>query len=289
MSVWLATPSYAGWLNPDNVIDSAVLSDSVTSRMASVLGTPIAADNAFLSFDSSKLYEITGVHSNLAELSIDSLNVLGKEYRSLCADSYSDYNSILGSSSLVVEHPPFEVYQAGTLARYIAPLEVSEAEVELIKPREIIRAPADIRDKILSLGEPFLGMYDGAVDAMNAISADSQRHMCVSLRELITHTMHELAPDNEAKEYLEALGDAEQYLHEGSPTRRGRIVYICREIESGNFSKFVDADAKATLAFMDLLQKGTHSREAHYTEPQLTALLSRAEGLVTFLIDISTV
>jgi len=285
----LVAPSYAGWLNPDNVINSDVLSDSVASRMTSVLGTSIAADNAFLSFDPSKIYEIPGVHRDIAELSIDSLNGLAKEYKSLCADSYSDNNSIIGSSSLVVEHPPFEVYQAGTLAQYIAPVEVSEAEVELIKPREIIRAPTDIRDKILSLGESFLGMYDGAVDAMNATSADSQRHMCVSLRELITHTIHELAPVNEAKEYLETRGDAEQYFHEGRPTRKGRILYICREIERGNFSKFVNADVKSTLAFMDLLQEGTHSREMHYTEPQLTTLLSRAEGLVSFLIDISSV
>jgi len=79
----LAAPSYAGWLNPDNVINSAVLSDSVTSRMASVLGTSIAADNAFLSFDPSKLYEVSGVHRNFAELSITSLNSLAGEYKSL--------------------------------------------------------------------------------------------------------------------------------------------------------------------------------------------------------------
>jgi len=181
------------------------------------------------------------------------------------------------------------MYQAGTLAEYIAPLKVSELEEEPVKPREIIRAPADIRGKILSLGKPFLGMYEGAVGAMNAPSADSQRHMCVSLRELVTHTIHKLAPDKKAVKYLKTLGDVEEYLDEGRPTRRGRILYICREIEMGNFSKFVNADAKSTLAFIDLLQEGTHSLEMPYSAPQLTALLSRAEGLLSFLIDVSNV
>ena len=56
---------------------------------------------------------------------------------------------------------------------------------------------------------------------------------------------------------------------------------------SAEFSEFVDADVKTALAFINLLQQGTHSLEAPYNDNQVAALVSRAEGLLLYLIDIS--
>ena len=283
----LTDPSYKGWLNPTNITDGSVLSYDATSRMTGILGTSIAADSALLAYNPTKLYEVAGIHGNIAELSINSLNDMAGEYKSLWTDSLNNIDSIIGSSSLITERPPFEIYQAGTLAEVIAPLEEPYVEEVLVKTPEIIRAPTDIRDKILSLGKPFLTMYDGAVEAINIPLKDSQRHACVSLRELVTHTLHELAPDEDVLKYVDNLGDAQEYLHEGRPTRESRLRYISRKIDVGGFSKFVDADTKSALAFIRLLQEGTHSLETPYTEEQVNALLSRAEGLISFLIDIS--
>ena len=142
--------------------------------------------------------------------------------------------------------------------------------------------------QLLSGGSTFTEWSKSSAGGENLLSGGTVKP-CVSLRELVTHTIHKLAPDKKAVKYLKTLGDVEEYLDEGRPTRRGRILYICREIEMGNFSKFVNADAKSTLAFIDLLQEGTHSLEMPYSAPQLTALLSRAEGLLSFLIDVSNV
>lgn len=283
----MMTPSYNGWLNPTNITEGSVLSNDVTSRITGILGTSIAADNAFLAYDPIKLYDVAGIHVNIAELSINSLNDMTGEYKSLWTDSLNNIDSIVGASSLVVERPPFEIYQAGTLAEVIAPLEEPYVEEVPVKAPGTVLAPTDIRDKILSLGKPFLTMYDGAVEAINIPLTDSQRHACVSLRELVTHTLHKLAPDEDVLGYANGLADAHEYLHEGRPTRNGRVRYISRKIDTRGFSKFLDADAKSTLAFIDLLQEGTHSLETPYSEKQVKALLSRAEGLLSFLIDIS--
>ena len=65
------------------------------------------------------------------------------------------------------------------------------------------------------------------------------------------------------------------------------IKNTSRNIEIGSFSGFVKSDVESTLKFVDLLQEGTHSLSSPFVEIQLGALVSRAESLISFLIDTS--
>jgi hypothetical protein len=66
-----------------------------------------------------------------------------------------------------------------------------------------------------------------------------------------------------------------------------RLRYICRHVNSGHFTDFVNKDLTATLAFVDLFQAGTHEVTSSYTPRQLRALLVRMEGTVRFLLEIN--
>ena len=103
------------------------------------------------------------------------------------------------------------------------------------------------------------------------------------LRELFTHILHKLAPD---KEFFEWNQD-ETNLYDGRPTRKGRLLYIYRNINHPPFVKFLNYDISAAISFLELIQKGTHSIEKPYDDRQLKALLIRMESLIYNMIEIS--
>jgi len=126
-------------------------------------------------------------------------------------------------------------------------------------------------------------MLQGAIQAMRSNNPDKVRHFSASLRELFTHVLHELSPDSEIKKW----STNKDHFANGKPTRRARLLYISRQINRDSFEKFVDADIKALLEFLDLFQGGTHDIRPEYTDLQLRAMLVRMEDALRFLIEIS--
>jgi hypothetical protein len=129
----------------------------------------------------------------------------------------------------------------------------------------------------------FSQLLRGAKYAMNANHPDRIRHFAASLRELITHVLHKIAPDEAVKSW----SNEPQHLHDGKPTRRARILFICREIQTPKMSKFLEEDVKSTLSFIDLFQEGTHAVQPSFNDKQIKAMLLRAEGLLRYLIELA--
>jgi hypothetical protein len=92
-----------------------------------------------------------------------------------------------------------------------------------------------------------------------------------------------LAPNNEVKKW----STSEEHLHEGKPTRKARILYICREIKTENFEKYVNADVNSMIEFINLFQEGSHAIKASFTEKQLIAMRTKAESTLKFLLEIA--
>lgn len=128
-------------------------------------------------------------------------------------------------------------------------------------------------------------MLQGAVQALRSDNPDKVRHFSISLRELFTHVLHRLSPDDAVKKWSTSTDD----FHNGRPTRRARLKYISREIDQTSFRKFVEADIKASLEFLSLFQGGTHGIRPVYTDSQLKAMLVRMENTLGFLIEVSRV
>lgn len=125
-------------------------------------------------------------------------------------------------------------------------------------------------------------MWKGAIETFNSDNSDKIRQFTVSLRELFGHIMHILAPD----EAIAKWSNDPTHYHDGKPTRKARLHYICRNISNKPFNKFVEKDIQATIEFIAIFQDGTHSIESNFSTQQLIAIKSKAETTLKFIIEI---
>jgi hypothetical protein len=141
-------------------------------------------------------------------------------------------------------------------------------------------------DLLLTKMSPdFLVPLSGARESLKSTNPDRVRHLSTSLRELFTHVLHRLAPD----ENIQSWSTSPEYYAGGRPTRRARLLYICRTVNRGPFSEFVEKDVDAALVFLNIFQQGTHEVMPNYTDEQLKAMLIRMESLLRYLLEIANI
>ena len=183
---------------------------------------------------------------------------------------------------MVITIPSIEMYLA------THQVEVSTIEAEIMPDEEKFLAQIKPNKQhmhkiIASIDVRLIPLYEGAINAIASDNVDHVRHATISLRELFTQILLELAPDKAFFEW----DKYKSYRNNGRPTRKGRLLYICRNINYDSFTTFVDRDVSVALSFLDLLQKGTHAIEKPYDKRQMKALLIRFEHLIDFIIRIS--
>ena len=126
--------------------------------------------------------------------------------------------------------------------------------------------------------------YRGAQTALVSKGPDYQRHFLISLREMFTHLLQRLAPDDKVRNWEPDNNNEVIYHKKGTEyhiTRRGRILYVCRKINCAPLSDFVDADIKTYLGLFDVLQR-THELSPDFTRNQLEMLLLKAKSIVVY-------
>jgi len=207
---------------------------------------------------------------------------MADSYRSLWDMFRTDSQKLFSVPLVVSKAPSIEIYLAAHQA------EMSTIEAEVLPEEEGFLAEIEpsvqhMYEVIASIDERLIPLYEGASNAIASNNVDRARHATTSLRELFTQILHKLAPD---KAFFEWNQD-ESNLDDGRPTRKGRLLYLCRKVNYDTFTTFIDRDIKAALTFLDLLNKGTHEIEKPYNERQLKALLIRMECLLDFIIRIS--
>jgi hypothetical protein len=187
---------------------------------------------------------------------------------------------------VVWDCPPGELFRGVELLR----------AVTFPPPRRRLEpATADERAKQLTAGEDpafeaLLSDLDpnlliplaGARDAIRSTNPDRVRHFSISLRELFTQVLHRLAPDDAVKSWT---SNPDHYA-EGRPTRKARLLYVCRKINHGDFSAFLEEDVSAVLKFLNLFHGGTHNVRSALSPEQLHAMFVRMKGLLQFLLEI---
>jgi hypothetical protein len=160
---------------------------------------------------------------------------------------------------------------------------------ELEEEREAVRAmaTAETREPLLALLSgrfpDLVELLEGARAAFASRGPDYVRHFTTSLRELFTHVLHRLAPD----EGMRAWTTAPEDFHQGRPTRAARLRYACQAIDDDRFKDFVKKDVAAVVSFLGLFQGGTHEVTSSYTAAQLRALMARMEGVLHLLLVVS--
>ena len=114
-------------------------------------------------------------------------------------------------------------------------------------------------------------------------NSDRARHVASSLRELIGHVLRQLAPEDK----IRVWATDSSYYHNGRPTRRTQLLYICREINFDHLSEFVDADVELALTLINALHAEAHVIDRRLTDRQLQGLMDRTESLLLFLLRLN--
>ena len=125
--------------------------------------------------------------------------------------------------------------------------------------------------------------YQGARDAFRNKNADYARHVLSSLREMWNNLIWTLAPNEQIMSWI---GDSGDYLHEGKPTRRARIDYICREFNHAPLSQFMLHDTKAFVEMIGFFNR-VHQLDNGLTDSQLRALILRSDSWLMFILQIA--
>ena len=93
-------------------------------------------------------------------------------------------------------------------------------------------------EQLRNLNSLFDPMLTGAIQALNSNNPDRVRHFSISSRELFSKALYYLSPIKK----IEQWSISESDFHNGRPTRRARLNYICRNINQENFEDFVNSD-----------------------------------------------
>src|SRR5260370_41197600 len=124
-------------------------------------------------------------------------------------------------------------------------------------------------------------LRQGANQALLSDNVDRGRHFLISLRELFTQVLHRLAPDNKIKNWTASP----EHFDKGRPTRKARLLFVCRGINYDPFSSFVEKDIASILSACDIFNRA-HEVAIPFTQEQLVALKIRVESALRLLLTI---
>jgi hypothetical protein len=210
-----------------------------------------------------------------------------KSYSTLFDSLETQPSIILSLPPVISKLPAVEFFNGVIVANEIT---IGEGEdVEFVSQNrqiveEIRRETEDQLEALLAeLNPEFIVLLRGARQSLISENPDRTRHVATSLRELFTHILHTLAPDEKVKEW----SNEPKNYDKGRPTRKARLLYISRELNHDPFSVFIEKDIDANLAFLQLFQQGTHEIIPKYTDDQLKAMLVRMESTLRYILEIT--
>lgn len=214
---------------------------------------------------------LTELHSGVVRLSAATSNIM---------ESFRVNDSLLANTSIdLFRAPGLELYAATRLTASLSLVDTSVIESDDDVEEDLTTVIDSFESRLGGFSRELVVMYRGGTEAIARGGTDWQRHALVSFRELVSHVLHQLSPD---KEVLRVI--APEDMHNGRPTRRGRLRYIFREQAGPEIAKFFEADLKAALELFDLLNNGTHRLDGNATEEQAHYLRGRVAGLVSSML-----
>jgi len=255
---------------------------AIQANFARIYEVSLLAERTLALIDFSHLFSDFDISNHLRKLASNSVSAFVESYSDLFATFKEGPAGVLSYAPVVSTNPPLEFYFN---ARLISPVEITadeSPEDALISRKLLEETTGDLEKLLIEIDPALITLWRGARSVLESTHPDATRHFSVSLRELLTHVVHKLAPDDRVRAWTNAPGD----FHEGKPKRRTRLRYICRDSNLQSFGNFVERDIDAVLACTTVLEEGTHSLNASLRRTQREWLLWRTEVTIGFLIRI---
>jgi len=217
-----------------------------------------------------------------------------KDFQSLSSKLTADYRSLIDSAPTlpdIIKLPDWAL-PASSRELFVANYSFRAALVEeedldedakgLVG--EIDAELSDCTALLARVNPALVGLLSGAKAALTNQSPDAARHVLASLRELWTHVLHSLAPDDRVVAWI-PKSDPDM-LSRGRPTRKARLLYISREIHQDPLSRFVASDSQAALELINVFQR-VHEVSPSLTNEQLKALILRTESWIMYVLQLN--
>lgn len=206
------------------------------------------------------------------------------------AESLRDISDITRLPAFVLPGATREIYTTSFALETLRPRDdqdedEAETEIQLVAEAELETSGCIA---LLQQVDPGLARpYIGARDALYGNNADRARHILSSLRELWNHLLRRLAPDDLVAAWIPGVSNQKDLLHKGKPTRRARVLYVCRELNNDPLTDFLMHDTQALVKMIDLFNR-VHELETALTDEQLRAILLKTDSWLMYILQISS-
>ena len=254
----------------------------ITASFARISECSIAAESSLSRLTQQNIASFTGLMEKNRTAITNSFLDATKDYSKLWESFQNkplDYAQCVPS---IVRLTPIEhLWNANLLEAISLPFYQSKEQTNL-KTGLIEENENDLNVLLSKVNRELLKLWDGAKSALNSDNPDKIRHFAISIRELFTYVLHSLAPNEELIKWTK---DPKNY-HKGKPTRKARLLYICRGINHSGLVSFIKSDIKAILEFIDLFQEGTHAISPSFSESQILAVKAKSEATLKFILEI---
>jgi hypothetical protein len=224
---------------------------------------------------------ISGLESSIAHVAASYGNL---------AESLREISDITRLPAFVLPGATREIYATSFALETLRPWDErdedeAETEIQFVAEAELETSGCIA---LLQQVDPGLARpYIGARDALYGNNADRARHILSSLRELWNHLLRRLAPDDLVAAWIPGVSNQKDLLHEGKPTRRARVLYVCRELNNDPLTDFLMHDTRALVKMIELFNR-VHELETALTDEQLRAILIRTDSWLMYILQISS-
>lgn len=262
-------------------LPKSILSDYLKLTAGGSLAASIAAQEKLRTFGKMQVGGLVSADSTFRRSTASHLFRLSSSFGSLL-DATNSTATLAPVAPLIANRAPVSYYR-----------HVDAIESLTIEPDDESYSSETIEDSVndfapsvdellLELDAELHSLLVGARQAVQGSNVDRARHVTTSLRELVTHVLHKLAPNDDVRQW----SSDPKHLYNGNPTRRARLLYICRDIDSDPLSDYLSAEFSAALALIDTLNQGTHVVRTDLNGFQLGAMVVRVESLLIFLLGL---
>lgn len=206
------------------------------------------------------------------------------------AESLREISDITRLPAFVLPGATREIYTTSFALETLRPWgdrdeDEAETEIQLVAEAELETSGCIA---LLQQVDPGLARpYIGARDALYGNNADRARHILSSLRELWNHLLRRLAPEDLVAAWIPGVSNQKDLLHDGKPTRRARVLYVCRELNNDPLTDFLMHDTRALVKMIELFNR-VHELETALTDEQLRAILLRTDSWLMYILQISS-
>jgi Predicted pPIWI-associating nuclease len=279
--------AYASQTGIHEVLQRVGLSKALTASLmqmdrSRMLSASLVAQQKLAILDGVRLGNLLGADATFRRSNAAHLGILTRSYRELIAAAETQ-PSLVARLPLLTAYPPVEYFRHIQALESVSAAPTLDAEgVAASVDASLEEAVPSIDDLLRRFNPSLCPLLDGARKSLVSRNPDRIRHVTTSLRELFTQVLHSLASDREVGSWT----SQPDHFHNGRPTRRARLLYVCRNINEGPFIDFVRDDVNATLSFVDSLSSGTHTVEFRLSPAQLKSTVARMESLLVFLLQI---